>query len=179
MTRFSADWHARREIEVAARENADMNANCDFVDITGMGVSRIPAPESRGVESPASRKHGEAVPGLIAPPAAAPSKFRNVATNGYHSKRESNRAADLKLLEKSGQIRNLREQVKYLLIPRQDGERECSYVADFVYELRGFTTDFGTIWNWTVEDCKGFRTPDYVIKRKLMLFVHGVKVRET
>lgn len=70
MTRFSADWHARREIDVAARENADMNANCEFVDITGMGVSRIPAPESRSVGS-ASRKPAEVSSTLDRPASAA------------------------------------------------------------------------------------------------------------
>jgi hypothetical protein len=29
-----------------------------------------------------------------------------------------------------------------------------------------------------VEDTKGFRTKDYVIKRKLMLWVHGIKIHE-
>jgi len=70
---------------------------------------------------------------------------------------------------------NLREQVKYVLIPTQRDsygnllEKECSYYADFVYERDGKTV---------VEDAKGIRTDDYIIKRKLMLFVHGIRIKE-
>lgn len=81
------------------------------------------------------------------------------------------------LVQVQGQISNLREQVKYLLIPvarDADGkciERACHYVADFVYDdERG---------NPVVEDCKGVRTDAYVIKRKLMYLVHGHKIKET
>ena len=97
-------------------------------------------------------------------------KYRNVPTGGYHSKKEAGRASELKVGEALGDIRHLREQVEYLLIPKQDGERAVKYVADFVYEQDGATV---------VEDCKGMRTPDYVIKRKLMLFVQKIRIRET
>jgi hypothetical protein len=101
---------------------------------------------------------------------AAPSKFRNVKTDGYASKKEASRAFQLRLMQEAGQIRNLREQVEYELIPKQDGERSCRYRADFVYE------DFGG--HEVVEDTKGVKTPDYIIKRKLMLFVHGIRISE-
>lgn len=92
----------------------------------------------------------------------------------FDSQKEARRYADLAILEKAGEIRNLRTQVRFLLIPEQRMggkvvERECSYVADFVYD----DID-GTI----VEDTKGFRTLDYIIKRKLMLHVHGIRIRE-
>ena len=92
----------------------------------------------------------------------------------FDSKKEANRYAELKLLERSGAIHNLRRQVRYELIPAQkkDGktiERACHYIADFVYEENGKTV---------VEDVKGFRTKEYVLKRKLMLRVHGIEVRE-
>jgi len=48
-------------------------------------------------------------------------------------------------------------------------EKECSYIADFVYIENG---------RIIVEDTKGFRTKDYVIKRKLMLHVHGIRIKE-
>jgi hypothetical protein len=96
-------------------------------------------------------------------------KYGNVHMNGYDSKREAKRAAELQMLERMGIIRNLREQVRYLLIPKQTGERSLSYVADFVYECDGLTV---------VEDAKGVHTRAYIIKRKLMLFVHGIKVIE-
>lgn len=111
--------------------------------------------------------------------AAAPPKFRlvsdttkygNAATDGYASKREAKRAADLLILYRAGKIRNLKEQVPFLLIPKQDGERACSYVADFTYDENGQAI---------VEDCKGARTDVYRIKRKLMLLVHKIRIRET
>jgi hypothetical protein len=77
----------------------------------------------------------------------------------------------LRLLEQSGEILGLREQVPFEVIPKQDGERPCKYIADFTY-----TTKRG---EYVVEDTKGVRTVDYVIKRKLMLHVHGIRIRET
>ena len=49
-------------------------------------------------------------------------------------------------------------------------ERPVRYVADFVYLENGIEV---------VEDCKGVRTKEYVIKRKLMLFLKGIRIRET
>ena len=48
-------------------------------------------------------------------------------------------------------------------------ERECSYKADFKYE-EGLKT--------VVEDVKGFRTKEYIIKRKLLLYQYGIRIRE-
>lgn len=94
----------------------------------------------------------------------------------FDSKKEMRRYKELKLLEKARVICNLKRQVKYVLIPSQriDGkvvERECSYIADYVYEENGQTI---------VEDVKvrKMRTRDYIIKRKLMLLFYGIRVRE-
>lgn len=92
----------------------------------------------------------------------------------FDSKKEMRRYGVLKELQREGVIKNLECQKKYVLIPSQyrDGrcvERECSYKADFVY-----TRDGRTI----VEDVKGFRTKEYRIKKKLMLYVHDVKIKE-
>ena len=92
----------------------------------------------------------------------------------FDSKKEANRYMELKVLEKAGVIQDLQRQVKYVLIPSQiiNGkvvERECAYKADFVYTENGMTI---------VEDTKGFRTTDYKIKRKLMLHVHGIRIKE-
>lgn len=104
-------------------------------------------------------------------------KYGNRKTNGYASAREAKRAAELKLLERAGRITNLREQVKYELIPKQNGERACSYIADFVY--REIPEDKSLeMRRDTVEDAKGYRDPVYRIKRKLMLHVHGIRIRE-
>lgn len=94
----------------------------------------------------------------------------------FDSKKEARRYAELKLLQKAGEISNLELQKKFLLIPSQKlggkvVERECSYVADFVY------TDTKT-GNIVVEDTKGIKTKDYIIKRKLMLYVYGIKISE-
>ena len=106
------------------------------------------------------------------------SKYRakKVTVNGitFDSKREANRYQELLLLERAGQITDLKRQVKFELIPSQkvDGkvvERACTYVADFAYKLQG---------QCIVEDTKGFKTKDYIIKRKLMLYIHGIRVKE-
>ncbi len=105
----------------------------------------------------------------------------------FDSKREAKRYEALKALAEKGEISNLRRQVPFVLIPEQrlpdvigpkggikKGallERECKYIADFVYEL----PDGGTV----VEDCKGVRTPEYIIKRKLLRFLLGIEVIET
>lgn len=122
----------------------------------------------RGGAAAARRPHKPEVAGSS--PAPATNKFRNVKTNGYASKKEARRGAALRAMARAGDIRDLVEQPRYLLIPKQDGERKCEYVADFAY-----TTQRG---EKIVEDCKGIRTRDYIIKRKLMLFVHRIRVRE-
>ena len=107
-------------------------------------------------------------------------KYKSVKTEVdgilFDSKKEANRWKELKLLEDAGEISHLQRQVKYELIPsqRMDGkvvERPCTYIADFVYHKLGSN-------EVVVEDTKGFRTPDYIIKRKLMLQVHGIRIRE-
>ena len=107
------------------------------------------------------------------------SKYLNKKTDGNDSKKESRRERELRMLERTSNIRNLRTQVPFTLIPaqhKQDGttEKSCQYIADFVYE----TSDGRTI----VEDTKSAFTkklPVYVIKRKLMLQVHGIEILET
>ena len=101
---------------------------------------------------------------------------RKVNLNGekFDSHKEARRYGELVLLERAGQISHLERQVKFELIPSQrvDGmvvERACTYVADFVYMDNG---------KKIVEDAKGFRTKEYIIKRKLMLYVHGIRIKE-
>ncbi len=98
-------------------------------------------------------------------------KYRNVRTNGYASKREAKRAQELRLLERAGKISRLETQVKFLLVPQCGKERPVHYVADFVYQdQHGIRV---------VEDCKGFRTDVYKLKRKLMKWVRGIEILET
>ena len=102
------------------------------------------------------------------------SKKTTVEGVTFDSKKEAKRYQELRILEKAGAITDLQRQVKFELIPAQriDGkvaERRVEYKADFVY-----TQDGQTI----VEDTKGYKTKDYIIKRKLMLWVHGIRIRE-
>ena len=116
-------------------------------------------------------------------------KYRNrkVTHDGmvFDSVKEWRRWCELRLLEQTGAITNLRRQVKYILVPTQREpdiigkrggkklgkviEKEVAYYADMVYTENGETV---------VEDTKGVRTKDYIIKRKLMLFTYGIRIRE-
>ena len=106
-------------------------------------------------------------------------KYNN---NGKGSSfKERKRGAELELMQRAGIISDLQTQVPYELIPayyevingkRKCIERACTYKADFVY--------YDVVnKQLVVEDSKGFRTKDYIIKRKLMLHVHGIKIKET
>lgn len=126
---------------------------------------------------------------------------RKITVNGitYDSKKEYKRHQTLMLLEKAGEITDLQRQVRFNLIPAQYEtvetgelykigakkgqpktkqicvEKAVDYVADFVYTENG---------KQIVEDVKGYRNPStsvyayFVTKRKLMLYIHGIKVRE-
>ena len=123
-------------------------------------------------------------------------KNKKVCVNGlyFDSKKEAKRFMQLLEKQQIGEISSLQTQVKYVLIPSQyesyerygkkgqklkDGrrmvERECAYIADFVYidNASGETV---------VEDVKGYRRDGayniIVKKRKLMLKEHGIKLKE-
>lgn len=86
----------------------------------------------------------------------------------FDSKKESERYSVLKLLERSGQIGGLKLQVVFLL--SVNGILVCRYIADFVYnDANG---------NQVVEDCKGFKTREYELKRKLMKAVFDIDIKE-
>lgn len=108
----------------------------------------------------------------------------------FDSLKEYRRFCELRLLERAGAIQNLERQKPFELIPAQyefyeryskngkrlkDGkrcvEKSVVYNADFVYIENGKTV---------VEDTKSeaTKTKDYIIKRKLMLYVHGIKIQE-
>ena len=101
----------------------------------------------------------------------------------FDSKKEANRYFELKMLEKAGVIADLERQVKFVLIPSQKDkkgktiERECSYIADFYYFDKQKKKR-------VCEDVKGYRDPSsaayakYVIKRKLMLYINGIRIEE-
>lgn len=106
----------------------------------------------------------------------------------FDSKKEADRYCELLFLQRAGLISNLELQKKFELIPAQyeyferygkkgqrlkDGkkclENAITYIADFVYTENGKTV---------VEDTKGMKTKEYIIKRKLMLYIHGIRIKE-
>ena len=93
----------------------------------------------------------------------------------FHSHGEAKRFFELRILERAGEVRNLKRQVIYPL--RVNDQLVCSYIADFVYEIK---TDFG--WANVVEDFKSpvtRRLAEYQIKKKLMRACHNVAIHET
>ena len=102
---------------------------------------------------------------------------RKVTRDGltFDSIKEYRRYCELRLLERAGEVAELRRQVKFELLPSQrvDGkvvERPVTYIADFVY-----TDKDG---QQVVEDTKGVRTKEYIIKRKLLLHKYGIRIQE-
>lgn len=103
------------------------------------------------------------------------SKYGNKKIGGFDSRKEKKRYEELLLMQRAGVISGLDRQVRFELIPAQyaDGkcvERSCFYIADFTYWQNG---------KHIVEDCKGFKTDVYKIKRKLMLWRWNIRIKET
>lgn len=105
------------------------------------------------------------------------SKYKNIKSGGYDSRKEQGFALQLELLRKCNdpkqRVIDVREQVKFELLPKQDGERAVHYIADFVVQYACGRTE--------VIDVKSAVTrklPAYVLKRKMMKFFHGVTVWE-
>ena len=103
---------------------------------------------------------------------------RKVIVDGieFDSKKEANRYVELKLLQRAGKICELQLQKEFELLPSQkiDGkvvERAVKYKADFYYLQDGRVV---------VEDTKSdaTKTKDYIIKRKLLLWRYGIRIRE-
>lgn len=102
-------------------------------------------------------------------------KYRNKKTEiqgvKFDSKAEASRFVQLRRMQEAGLIEDLRRQVSFELIPKNGHERACKYISDFVYiDQNG---------EMVVEDVKssGTITKDFVIKRKLMLFIHKITIR--
>lgn len=109
---------------------------------------------------------------------APKSKYRAVKVKtdegAFDSKKELSRWRKLQMLERAGQISNLKRQVPFELIPsvilKGKKQRPIIYKADFTYFENG---------KLIVEDSKGFRTTEYKIKSKMMKFFHNIEVLET
>lgn len=95
----------------------------------------------------------------------------------FDSAKEYRRWCELVWLEKAGEIYDLQRQVPFVLIPAQKDEngrvieREAKYIADFTYREKGQL-------NRIVEDTKGLKTREYILKRKLMLYRNGIRIKE-
>lgn len=95
----------------------------------------------------------------------------------FDSVKEHRRWCELKLMEKAGEIVELQRQVPFVVIPKQKDElgkvveREVKYIADFTYRTR---KDYKLV----VEDTKGMKTKEYILKRKLMLYRNGIRIQE-
>lgn len=92
----------------------------------------------------------------------------------FSSKKEAARYSTLKLLQRAGEISDLVLQPAFELFPKQtrdDGttERSWNYIADFAYTANG---------KRVIEDVKGMKTREYIGKRKAMLAIHGITIKE-
>lgn len=101
-------------------------------------------------------------------------KYNANMDSRHRSAKERARLAELKLLERAGRIQGLSEQVRFELLPKQDGEYGAYYIADFTYWENG---------KFVVEDVKGYKKGAaydlYKLKRKLMLYNYNIKIKET
>ena len=123
------------------------------------GAGEIPVCAAHGPHAPAPRRHKYGA------------KVETVDGVRFASRREARRYRQLKALADAGAVANLRLQVRYPIAV--NGVTICTYVADFVYN------EGGPAGPEVVEDCKGYRTPEYRLKKKLMRAVYGVEIRET
>lgn len=104
---------------------------------------------------------------------------RKTALDGivFDSAKEARRWAELQLMARAGEIYELERQVPFVLIPVQKDERgkvierEAKYIADFAYRDR-------KTGKLIVEDVKGLRTREYILKRKMLLYRCGIRIRE-
>ena len=105
---------------------------------------------------------------------------RKTEVNGivFDSKHEAERWIELRYMERAGLIYELQRQVPFVLIPTQRDEvtgklleKETKYYADFTYRDK-------QTHKLIVEDAKGCKTEAYRLKKKLMLYRHGLKIME-
>lgn len=91
----------------------------------------------------------------------------------FDSLKERNHYIVLEQLEKTNQIKDLKRQVKYELQPsfKLNGKtiRAINYIADFTYLKDGVLV---------IVDTKGFRTKDYLLKKKLFQYKYGMDIVE-
>ena len=95
----------------------------------------------------------------------------------FDSRKEASRWIELKYMERAGLIKDLQRQYPITLIPSQkDGngkviERPSKYVAVFAYTENG---------KKVIEDVKSSatKTKEYILKRKMLLYYYGIRIKE-
>jgi hypothetical protein len=88
----------------------------------------------------------------------------------FASKWESERYGILKVMQSAGVVRDLKLQVPYRL--EINGQLICKYIPDFTYEKQQENGD----WEFIVEDAKGVETPEFKLKKKMMLAIHNINI---
>jgi hypothetical protein len=92
----------------------------------------------------------------------------------FDSAKEAKRYVKLRDMQEAGRIQGLRLQVPFEILPSFECDgvkyRGMSYIADFVYYRDG---------RQVVEDCKGFKTPEYKMKKKLMAYLNHINIEES
>lgn len=92
----------------------------------------------------------------------------------FDSAKEMKRYVKLRDMQEAGRIRGLRLQVPFEILPSFECDgvkyRGMRYIADFVYYRDGKVV---------VEDCKGFKTPEYKMKKKLMAYINHINIEES
>ena len=100
------------------------------------------------------------------------SKYSNKKTEVdsfiFDSKKEAARYQQLRILEKAGEIADLRMQVKYHCTV--NGKKVCTYIADFEYTTPDLKVH--------TEDVKGYRTKEYRLKKKLVEALFNIAIEE-
>jgi len=103
------------------------------------------------------------------------SKYHAVRTEvdgiNFASKKEAKRYQELKLLERVHEIKSLKLQVPFPIIPKSKYGREIRYVADFVY----ITKDGEMV----IEDTKGYETDVFKLKARMVAEQYGIEIKKT
>lgn len=106
----------------------------------------------------------------------------------FDSKKEADYYLILKAKQKAGEIEGLKMQVPFELLPaiwedeirhlktrdkvvKRLAQRPVRYIADFVYRTVPVGED-------VVVDVKGKRTTEYLLKKKMMYALRGIKIME-
>lgn len=88
----------------------------------------------------------------------------------FDSRKEAQRWCTLNILQKAHEIKELNRQVPFILIEKSPYGREIKYIADFTY----YEGD-----KFIVEDCKGYKTDVYKLKKRLLAEKYGIVIKET